>query len=252
MGYLCTLGLTLIILVIIRCIPTLGNVHQDHRYTPWTLLCSPKTFNQNNIITIYCCSSKKSPSSLTHHWATVKTTPLTALSLILILSGDIQSNPGPRPPKYPCGICSRAVRNGQDGIQCDQCDIWHHRDCMQMCMPVYVAMQNPDISRLCGSIVTCQTSQVAYSPILYWKTTTRLPPCQMTAQTPLEPCWTWIQMVWDYLCTRQVQHHVNPQRRAPPLLTILSLNCNSIKGKAKNCEFLSLIDQHDPHIILGC
>ena len=30
------------------------------------------------------------------------------------------------------------------------------------------------------------------------------------------------------------------------------MNCNSIKGKQKNCEFHALIDQHQPDIILGC
>ena len=32
----------------------------------------------------------------------------------------------------------------------------------------------------------------------------------------------------------------------------MSLNCNSIKGNIKNCEFRALINQHDPHVILGC
>ena len=40
--------------------------------------------------------------------------------------------------------------------------------------------------------------------------------------------------------------------KAPQSLTILSMNCNSIKGKEKNCEFHALIDQHQPDIILGC
>lgn len=33
---------------------------------------------------------------------------------------------------------------------------------------------------------------------------------------------------------------------------MLSLNCNSIKGKLKNHWFKSLVEQHDPHVILGC
>ena len=33
---------------------------------------------------------------------------------------------------------------------------------------------------------------------------------------------------------------------------ILSMNCNSIKGSTKNCSFRALLQQHDPHVILGC
>ena len=56
------------------------------------------------------------------------------LLLCLILSGQVEVNPGPRPPKYPCGECSKAVVYGKEGgsIACDTCDRWFHRECMQM------------------------------------------------------------------------------------------------------------------------
>jgi hypothetical protein len=42
--------------------------------------------------------------------------------LLLLLSG-IEPNPGPRPPKYPCGICKKAVKNmGQRALACDDRD----------------------------------------------------------------------------------------------------------------------------------
>ena len=49
---------------------------------------------------------------------------------------------------------------------------------------------------------------------------------------------------------------VNPSQGQPPekgtsLLRILSLNCSSIEGNIKNCEFRALINQHDPYVILG-
>ena len=31
-------------------------------------------------------------------------------TLLIILSGDVNLNPGPRPPKYPCGVCTKAVK----------------------------------------------------------------------------------------------------------------------------------------------
>ena len=48
--------------------------------------------------------------------------PSSWLCSLLMLSGDLESNPGPRPAKFPCGVCSRACRNGQAAIQCDTCD----------------------------------------------------------------------------------------------------------------------------------
>ena len=29
------------------------------------------------------------------------------------------------------------------------------------------------------------------------------------------------------------------------------MNCTSIKGNTKNCEFRALLQQHNPHVILG-
>ena len=53
---------------------------------------------------------------------------------ILMLSGDIRPNPGPRNIMDPCGICKKAVRNNQRGICCDLCNTWFHvrRQCLAM------------------------------------------------------------------------------------------------------------------------
>ena len=48
---------------------------------------------------------------------------------ILILSGDIEQNPGPG-IKFPCGVCKKSVRSNQRGVACDCCDLWFHTKCM--------------------------------------------------------------------------------------------------------------------------
>ena len=61
-----------------------------------------KIFNQyySNILSL--CPSSKNKCS----W----------LSIILILSGDLERNPGPRTVKCPCGICKKACANRQPAV----------------------------------------------------------------------------------------------------------------------------------------
>ena len=74
----------------------------------------------------------------------------TSLSLLLLLSGDISTNPGPRTTKYPCGVCKKAVKWGQDAIRCDGCETWYHIDCMSMNPQVYNILANHcNISWIC-------------------------------------------------------------------------------------------------------
>lgn len=40
--------------------------------------------------------------------------------LILLLLAGIEPNPGPRQPRFPCGICNKACKLGV--IACDDCD----------------------------------------------------------------------------------------------------------------------------------
>ena len=64
----------------------------------------------------------------------------------LLLSGQIEINPGPRAPKYPCGECGKGVRWGKS-IACDECDTWFHKDCLQMTSINFAASEN--ISWIC-------------------------------------------------------------------------------------------------------
>ena len=55
------------------------------------------------------------------------------LSFIIILqSADCELNPGPRTPKYPCLVCTKAVRWNHRAIACDNCEGWYHTDCIDM------------------------------------------------------------------------------------------------------------------------
>ena len=55
----------------------------------------------------------------------------TLLLQVLLLSGDVQLNPGPI--RYPCGVeaCGKPVKSNQKGIQCDGCFSWFHTKCIK-------------------------------------------------------------------------------------------------------------------------
>ena len=47
--------------------------------------------------------------------------------LLLLLCGDIHTNPGP--VRYPCGICRRPVAKNHRALMCQDCDVWVHIKC---------------------------------------------------------------------------------------------------------------------------
>ena len=64
--------------------------------------------------------------------------------LILLLCGDIAPNPGPRKWKYPCMICSGPVKKNQDGLLCDDCNLWNHLKCL----PDAISLSKEEYNRL--------------------------------------------------------------------------------------------------------
>ena len=53
-------------------------------------------------------------------------------SIMLAQSYAPEPNPGPRPVKFPCAICHKAVKWSTPGVCCDSCDVWYHQECMGM------------------------------------------------------------------------------------------------------------------------
>ena len=57
------------------------------------------------------------------------------LSITLVLSGDIEANPGPKPPKFSCGHCNKACcdyKGAMSSILCELCNTWYHAVCVQI------------------------------------------------------------------------------------------------------------------------
>ena len=78
---------------------------------------------------------------------------------LLVLANDIELNPGPRAPKYPCGVCQKAVTWKHKAICCDTCNTWFHTQCESIRDTIYDTMQNSNTSWNC---LKCQISVVHF------------------------------------------------------------------------------------------
>ena len=54
--------------------------------------------------------------------------------ILLLLCGDIESNPG---PINVCPICQNKVLDHHHAVLCDGCNCWYHRQCVNMTKKVY-------------------------------------------------------------------------------------------------------------------
>ncbi len=75
------------------------------------------------------------------------------LELLIIISG-LETNPGPRQVKYPCGSCNKACKWSQKALACDNCDQWFHASCMSINSSSYEALSNTSAPWFC---TTCNS-----------------------------------------------------------------------------------------------
>ena len=81
--------------------------------------------------------------------------------LLLVISGTVEINPGPGKIKFPCGECSRAVRNSQKSIACDLCNNWYHSECVTMGDQVFDCYaEDENLEWICSQ---CALKDVSYT-----------------------------------------------------------------------------------------
>ncbi|VDI33330.1 Hypothetical predicted protein [Mytilus galloprovincialis] len=80
--------------------------------------------------------------------------PKCVIQTLLLLSGQVEYNPGPYTPKYPCMICTKAVKWGQHALACDKCDKWVHTSCISMSTPEYNLLANTSTTWICSACNT--------------------------------------------------------------------------------------------------
>ena len=55
----------------------------------------------------------------------LRTSSRWSILLLLCTTGDVEINPGPKAPKFPCAICYKAVKQCDPAICCDNCESMH-------------------------------------------------------------------------------------------------------------------------------
>ncbi len=154
------LGLGLVITLLAKSSST-TNIAKEHKYTisnSTSLKC--ETYSRVSLFHVFL---KFYDGVLTHRHGgncshcniiiSSNSPFLIRASLILLLSGDIQTNPGPRSvkaPKYPCGNCRKNFNKNHKAMECEDCLVWYHTKCMGMSDNIYqVHMQHNSYVWIC-------------------------------------------------------------------------------------------------------
>ena len=159
------------------------------------------------------------------------------IPILIYLANDVEKNPGPN-PKYPCGICNKAVWWTKPAIACDMCNSWFHKQCLNMQSVIFTVLANTDTSWTC-----CNCGIPNFASSLFDTTETNETSVLSTSNS-------------SYNTSPGVPIHSSspiPQGRQNKTRAqhtkIMVINFQSIKNK--RAEFNNLLDSADTDIVIG-
>ena len=85
-------------------------------------------------------SSQQKKACSTRVW-NFDPTNVSHLLLIILLSGQVETNPGPS-NEFPCGICKNEVFEDAKAMLCDNCQFWCHTECVGLSDHCYSQFMN--------------------------------------------------------------------------------------------------------------
>ena len=135
------------------------------------LISATPNFTRFSHFGLLCLSSSSDPSRKPNHKLNIfspKFPPFDlknshCLSIFLILAG-VETNPGPRAVKWPCGACSKSVFR-TNCVQCDECDKWFHTDCLKWNSETLESIKN--ISWYCDTCVLPKCTSSFFSSLSF-------------------------------------------------------------------------------------
>jgi len=160
--------------------------------------------------------------------------------LLINLSADVQCNPGPISPKFPCGVCSRAVTwsKKRKGIACDDCSTWFHVDCLNMCTAVYNPLTNESAEWTCATCGLPNFSSTLFDTTLADDLTA--PDHSLNTTNSSDP---------GSPVLASSPKPANPKPKQHRALRLLQANLQSLNANKES--LWELVDSADPDVLAG-
>ena len=193
-----------------------------------------------------------------HHFSVVSkklhnTPPLLYLfAIVLLNANDCHPNPGPRTPKFPCQICGKACKWSKvvHSIACNNCELWFHRQCLNMNTFVYEALEKTDVSWYC-----CQCGLPNFNTSLF--DDIEIGNSDGTCSTPSHLSHVSVNSDFDPDTVGPPQHTSSPSAPHRPRkreveskkLRVIVANLQSIKAKRES--LWSMLSDIDPDIVIA-
>lgn len=158
------------------------------------------------------------------------------------MAGDTGHCVNPGPCKFPCGICSKCVKDNQAGIECENCFQWYHKQCIHQSTKSYEAFQkNSGLTWICASCLFPNYSSSWFSSLLDFTSENDFSALLNVTDTIL-------------LSPVRLQKTSTPVKTPPAKpdsrrrkLTLLCANINGIKGK--KLELQSFLELENPEVV---
>ena len=159
-----------------------------------------------------------------------------------MISGDIETNPGPKPPKFLCGHCIKACcvyKGAMSGILCESCNTWYHAVCVNIDTDLLSVLEWSSCPWECPNCGLPNFSSTLFDSVILDSditiTSSEESPCSTPLPTPL--------------LYSSPSKNMQPIQSQATNLRIVAINFQS--ACAKKEEFWCLIDAAKPDVIIG-
>ena len=127
------------------------------------------------------------------------------LVLTLLLSDDVKCNPGPQPRNTcPCGMCERHVSWTVAGVACDDCSVWYHKTCIELCTADYDLLDRSSVKWICHKCDSINCNTFAFRSLSLNSTNFYSPLSDINGTGSVDSC-----------CTSQLQSPKYKQSKSP-------------------------------------